>query len=115
MAARRSYGTGALFERADKAGKVSWYGKWRHNGTQVKRRIGAKRTEGSREGLTRTQAEAQLRRLIGEVKPIGAAHGEVLTIAELGERYLADLDRRGGKRSTQAAVETALHTHLKPF
>ena len=26
MAVKRSYGTGALFERADSAGRVSWYG-----------------------------------------------------------------------------------------
>jgi hypothetical protein len=37
MAAKRSCGSGALSERADSAGRVSWYGKWRHNGTQVKR------------------------------------------------------------------------------
>jgi hypothetical protein len=69
-AQRCSYGTGALFERADSAGRVTWYGKWRHNGTQVKRRVGPKCSEGSREGLTRRAAEAELRRLIGEVKPI---------------------------------------------
>jgi hypothetical protein len=116
----RDGGTTKLWHRRSvrasrQSGKLSWYGKWRHNGTQVKRRIGAKRTEGSREGLTRTQAEAELRRLIGEVKPIPAAHGEVLTIAELGRRYLLDLERRAARRTTRAAVETALRSHLEPF
>jgi hypothetical protein len=40
-------------ERADSAGRVSWYGQWRVNGVQVRRKIGLKRAEGSRDGLTR--------------------------------------------------------------
>ncbi len=111
---RRSYGTGALFERADSAGRVSWYGKWRHNGVQVKRRIGPKRTEGSREGLTRRAAEAELRRLIGEVKPAVPA-SEALTIGEVGRRYVAHLERAGRKLSTQLSVESVLRIHLEPF
>lgn len=62
MSGRRSYGTGGLYERSDTAGRVAWYGKWRHDGAQVKGRIGPKRTEGSRDGLTRVQAEAELLR-----------------------------------------------------
>ena len=34
---------------------------------QVKRKLGAKRKPGGRDGLTRKQAEAQLRELMGEV------------------------------------------------
>jgi len=45
---RRSYGTGALFEKTDSAGRVSYYGQWRHDGVQIKRKIGSKRVEGSR-------------------------------------------------------------------
>ncbi len=111
---RRSYGTGALFERADSAGRRSWYGKWRHNGVQVKRRVGLKRTEGSREGLTRRAAEAELRRLIAEVKPIVPA-SEALTIGEVGRRYLTYLERMGRKLSTRTAVESTLRVHLEPF
>ena len=58
MAARRSYGTGSLYVRTDKNGRETWYGHWRADGGQLKRRIGPKRAEGSRDGLTRTQAEA---------------------------------------------------------
>ncbi len=112
--ARRSYGTGALFERADSAGRVNWYGKWRHNGVQVKRRIGPKRVEGSREGLSRRAAEAELRRLIGEVKPVASA-AEALTMAELGRRYVPHLERAGRKRSTLLAVQSTLRVHLEPF
>jgi hypothetical protein len=104
---RRSYGTGSLYERADSAGIVSYYGQWRHNGVRVKRAIGLKRTEGSREGLTRTQAETELRRLIAQERP-AVPVSEALTVAELGRRYLLELERRGGKRSTRGAIETAL-------
>jgi hypothetical protein len=55
-----------------------WYGHWRADGAQLKRRIGPKRAAGSRDGLTRTQAEAELRRLIRETVPTRIAAGEAL-------------------------------------
>ena len=59
---RRPYGAGSLYARGD-----VWYAHWRADGgLQVKRRVGPMRVEGSREGLTRRQAEAELRRLIAE-------------------------------------------------
>src|SRR5450759_1846013 len=99
---RRSYGSGALFEKADSAGRVSYYGKWRHNGTQVKRRIGPKRCEGSRDGFTRRAAEAELRRLIAEVRPVIPA-SEALSVGEVGLRYVTYLERMGRKLSTRTA------------
>ncbi len=63
QANRRSYGSGSLYIRTDSNGHETWYGHWRTNGRQVKRRIGDRRATGSTEGLTRTQAEAELRRL----------------------------------------------------
>ncbi|HEX4437054.1 MAG TPA: site-specific integrase [Solirubrobacteraceae bacterium] len=114
MATRRSYGTGALFERTDSAGRATWYGKWRHNGVQVKRKIGPKRDDGSRDGLTRRAAEAELRRLIAEVKPVVPA-SEALTVAEVGGRYLTHLERMGRKLSTRTAVRSALRVHLEPY
>jgi integrase len=111
---RRSYGTGSLWERTDSAGRTSWYGQWRHNGVQVKRRIGPKRREGSRDGLTRRAAESELRRLMREVKP-QAPVVEAMTIEDVGREYLADLARKGRKLSTRAAVETAVNIHLVPF
>ena len=106
--ARRSYGTGSLFERTDKSGVVHWYGKWRQDGVQVKRRIGPK------DRLNRSQANAELRRLMTEIQPAPPV-SEVVTIAKLGREYLADIERRGRKKSTVLAVETALHAHLEPF
>src|ERR1700690_4311553 len=111
---RRSHGTGSLWERADSTGRVSWYGQWRSGKVQVRRRIGPKRVEGTSKGLTRVQAETEMRRLIGEVKPT-AGVSEALVIAELGRRYLAFLETQGRKLSTRTAVESVLRVHLEPF
>ena len=66
---RRPRGTGALLVKRDSAGRETWYGKWWVGTTQVKRRVGPKRNPSTREGLTRTQAEAELRRLMGSIEP----------------------------------------------
>ncbi len=65
---RRSNGTGRLFVRADRNGDLTYYGSWYAAGRRVKRRIGLKRARGSHTGLTQSQAEAELRRLISETK-----------------------------------------------
>jgi integrase len=114
MASKRSYGTGSLYVRTDAAGREAWYGKWRTNGRQLKRKVGSKRSEGDRDGLTRRQAEAELRRLTAEVATTRPA-GERLSVGEVATRYLADLERRGRKRTTLMAVELAVRVHLTPF
>ena len=64
--ARRSRGTGSLTTYRDSAGAESWYGLFYSHGRRVKRRICPKREAGTRKGLTRTQAEAALRRITEE-------------------------------------------------
>jgi integrase len=110
----RPYGSGSLLIRIDSAGRETWHGKWRANGRQVMRKVGAKRAPGSRDGLTRAQAEAELRRLIAEVKTAPAI-GQRLDVKEVGRRYLRHLERLGRKKSTRTAVESALRVHLVPF
>src|SRR5688500_3985696 len=84
---RRSYGSGSLYVREDANGRKTWYGKWRANGRQIKRKVGPKRADGSREGLTRPQAEAELRRLMGETEARSTV-GERLTVQEAARHYL---------------------------
>jgi integrase len=109
--ARRPYGAGSLYAR----GEV-WYAHWRADGgRQVKRRVGPMRVEGSRDGLTRRQAEAELRRLIAETGPAQMIRGDALTIGELGRRYLANLERQSRKKATTTAVESILRVWLEPF
>src|SRR5215218_1621757 len=111
---RRSYGTGSLTVRADSAGRETWYGQWHSNGRRIKRRIGPKRTDGARDGLTRSQAEAELRRLMAEVT-VDPVAGERLDVAEVTRRYLIHAERRGRKASTRKNVESESRVHLAPF
>lgn len=113
-ATRRSYGTGSLSTKVDSGGRAHWYGKWRSNGTQVKRKLGPKREPGGRSGLTRTQAEAELRRQMSEVTPAAQA-GERLTIEEVARRYLLHSERQGRKPSTRQNIECEVRVHLEPF
>lgn len=113
--ARRAPGMGALFARRDGGGRDTWYGKWSVNGVQIKRRIGAKRKAGTRDGLTRAQAEARLRKLMSTITPSRPVSGDTLTTADLGGRYLAQLARRGRKKATTTSVESILRIWLEPF
>ena len=115
MAQRRSYGTGSLWERVDAGGRSSWYGEWRSNGRRVRRRLGPKRAEGSREGLTRAQAEAEMRRQIAATVATPAVQGDALTITALGEAYVAKMKRDGRKHSAIVSVESMLVIWLVPF
>jgi integrase len=90
----------------------SWYGQWRANGRRLKRCIGPKRLPGSREGLTRQQAEARLRQLVAET-PAARPTSECLTLAER-HRYMANLRAKGRKPSTIVAAESCLKVWLLP-
>ena len=81
MTSRRSYGTGSLFTARGK-----WYGKWRVGDQQIRRAIGPKRQPGSREGLTRKQAEAELRRLMQTTRPAPRTDG--ITFEDAANEYL---------------------------
>ncbi len=111
---RRPRGTGALFVKRDSAGRETWYGKWRAGAVQVKRRIGPKRIPSTREGLTRTQAEAELRRLIGSVEHAVALR-ERVTVEEAGRLLIANLQAKGRKRATIETYESLVRVHLVPF
>jgi integrase len=114
VAARRAYGSGSLYVRTDRAGRATWYGHWHSNGRQVKRRIGPKRADGAREGLTRKQAEAELRRIISETQ-VRPSVGERLTVDEVARRYRLHAVGSGRKRSTVQNIESETRVHLVPF
>jgi hypothetical protein len=112
--ARRSYGSGSLTFRADGNGAETWYGLWRTGGRRVKRALGPKRAPGSRDGLTRTQAEAELRRRM-QAGAVVIGKAERKTVVEAGERYvehLATVKRR--KRTTLQDYRGYLGRHLVP-
>jgi integrase len=109
--ARRSYGTGSLFLRRDEGEPLVWYGKWWVRGRQVKRRIGLARRPGSREGLTRAQAERKLRRKMEADVP-NFAPGESRMVEEAGERLIDHLEALGRKPTTLNTYGSLLRTHL---
>ncbi len=112
--ARRSYGSGSLTIRPDAHGVETWYGWWRVGDRRVKRALGPKRAPGSRDGLTRTQAEAELRRRMQE-RAVVIGKAERKTVAQAGERYvehLATVKQR--KRTTIQDYRGYLSRHLVP-
>ncbi|MGA9314389.1 MAG: site-specific integrase, partial [Solirubrobacteraceae bacterium] len=111
---RRSYGSGRLFERADAAGQVSWYGSWWSGGTRIKRKIAAKRTPGTADGLTRAQAEKELRKRIERDVIVSTAARR--TLDEAGGAYVDHLEHvMERKRSTIQDYRGHLRRHLVPF
>jgi integrase len=113
-ATRRGYGSGSLTTRAAADGSETWYGLWWSNGRRRKRRIGPKRAPGTRDGLTRTQAETELRRLMGETAP-APPKGGAITLRDLARRYLAHAERRGRKTSTRQNIESETRVHVVPY
>ena len=104
---RRGYGTGSLHQY-----RGAWYGKWRIHGRHVKRKVGPVRKPGTRDGLTKKQAEARLRKLMGEAAPPPLA--EHVTARMAGESLIAELEARGRKPSTVQGYRSYLNVHLVP-
>jgi integrase len=108
--ARRAYGTGSLFVKGGK-----WYGRWWIGNQRVKRALGPVRKPGSREGLTRVQAEREMRRLIEAEALVVRSHGR-LTVIEAGERYVDHLEHViERKRTTIQDYRGYLRGHLEPY
>lgn len=107
MAGRRSYGSGSLYVH-----RGSWYGRWYVGTDRVKRKLGPVRRPGERDGLTRAQAEREMRhRMEAHTAPVATR----LTVEEAGRRLVAHLEALGRKRSTTEAYESTLRVHLIPF
>jgi integrase len=112
----RPYGSGSLIVRTDKQGGEAWYGKWRSDGRQVMRKVGAKRPPSGRadDGLTRKQAEAELRRVIAEETKTLPLPGRRVTLQEASRLYQAHIKARGRKPATLSGVEMTFRVHIVP-
>ncbi len=112
--AKRSYGSGRLFVVTDRAGRESWYGSWWAGSVRVKRKLGPKRRPNSADGLTRSQAERELRRRIEtEVVRTTAARR---SIPEAGAEYVDHLEAvMERKPSTIYDYRGYLRKHLEPY
>jgi integrase len=106
---KRAYGSGSIVVKGQ-----TYYGKWRWpDGRQVKRALGPIRQPGSRDGLTKAQAEARLRKLMAE--EVAPAITERLTVEQTGRHLIRHLDGLGRKRSTIESYESILRVHLVPY
>ena len=114
--AKRSYGTGSLYASRDARGRESWYGRWNSSGGgKANRRLGLKREPGGRNGLTRVQAERELRRRM-DAEAVVVARGQRRTIAEAGAEYVDHLEHvMERKRTTIQDYRGYLRTHFAPF
>ena len=111
--ARRSYGTGSLFVHRDARGRETWYGKWYAGGRRVHRKIGPKRQRGTREGLTRAQAERELQRRVELERPVLRSR---LTVERAGRLYLEHLEHvLERKPTTLSDYRSMLRRHVEPF
>jgi integrase len=105
----RPRGTGSLYVEHG-----SWYGTWWVGGRQIKRKVGPLRKPGTREGMTKTQAETRLRELMAITRP--AAAYERLTLTEAGARYLLHLEQlMHRKASTLQDYRIMLYRHFDPI
>jgi integrase len=108
--ARRSHGTGSLFVKHG-----NWYGQWRVAGRLVKRKLGPVRKPGTREGLTRAQAERELQRRIEQETIVIARHNR-MTVERAGDRYLHHLEHVMQRAaSTVQDYGIMLERHLVPY
>lgn len=108
--ARRHYGTGSL-RQVGQSWIGSWYGP---DDRRIKRRIGAARTPGSNDGLTKAQAEKEFARL-REAETVVAATARRVTMADAGAELSKVLELRGRKKSHRLTVAADLHNHIEPF
>jgi integrase len=111
---RRARGTGSIIRRRQASGAVVLWGKFSVNAEQRWVRLGVERQPGSKLGLTRTQAEAALRREF-EKAALEPLRHERVDIAEAGQRYIDRLEALGRKRTTIADYRSTLRVHLIPF
>jgi integrase len=108
---KRGYGSGALYEKDG-----IWYGRWHAaSGARPHRRIGMTRKPGSRDGLTRNQAERELRRLMDAEELVRDADRAAPTMADLGEMLESRLRSLGRKPSTIETVESHVRIHIAPW
>ena len=111
---KRTYGTGSLTTRTNVNGSV-WVGQWRVNGTLVKRTLGPVKKPGGRAGMSRTDANRALARVMADETPATESAEAAATVISAGEGLIAEVTRLGRKRATLSDYESMLRVHLLPF
>ncbi len=113
MGKRRSHGTGHLYEKSG-----SYYSRWRtSDGRLLNRKIGKVRSIGERDGLTRTQAEREFRRLQEQEEhtPRPRHDAETPTVDTIADSLRERLELRGRSKSYRENCEYMQRVHISPF
>jgi hypothetical protein len=107
--AKRAYGTGTLRQQGG-----AWYGRWTSPaGHKRNRKLGPQRAPGTRDGLTKAQAEKVLRELMqADAATPAVVHA---TFAEAAAALLVKQAAAGNKRSSMETVESILRVPLVPY
>jgi integrase len=109
---RRAHGTGTLYAQERANGQEVWYGRWYLGERRVNRRLGLKHRRGTCNGLSRSQAEAELRRRMVRERPPAA--GASVSFASAAELMLRDLEALERKPTTLDNYRAILRAHLLP-
>lgn len=109
---RRSNGTGTLHIQTCVNGRQFWYGRWYAGHRRLNRRIGLKRKRGTGRGMTKVEAEAELRRMMLADRP--PQLGDKITFATAAELMLRELDEIGRKPTTLGNYRQILKCRLLP-
>lgn len=110
--ARRSNGTGTLHVQTRADGRQLWYGRWYAGSRRLNRRIGLKRKRGTGRGLTKIEAEAELRRMMLSDRP--PVVGDEISFATAAELMLRELEEIGRKPTTLDIYRQILRVRLLP-
>ena len=110
----RPRGTGSLLRHAHRSGARDLVRQMVGERRAGDAASGSVRAAGTRDGLTRSQAEAALRRAI-ESSQTERPRSERLDLAEAGRRYLENREAIGLKPGTLSDYESYLRVHLLPF
>ncbi len=91
-----------------------WIGLWYDaTGRRVKRHLGPRRAAGEREGLTKSQAERALRKLIDGHVPVDRV-GRI-SVGEAGMRYADSREALGRSPTTVEDYRSIVRVHFEPF
>jgi integrase len=112
VAARRSAGTGHLYEKWD-----SYYGRWRTlDGRLLNRKVGSIRSPGGREGLTRAQAERALRKMQEDEDrtPRPVSRADTPSVDDVADSLRRKQKLEGARKSYRENCESMQRVHISP-
>jgi integrase len=95
----------------------TYYGRWRTlDGRLLNRKVGHVRTPGERDGLTRSQAEREFRRMqeAEDHTPRPARGTDLPTVAEAADMLRKRLELSGARRSYLQNCESMQRVHIVP-